>query len=432
MEKIVMMRILSDYAIHKKNNSNYRLNTFIHFILWVSLVIVISKNILWPVLNTVNQSAFWYNGNDIVVPDFPWIFNFTKTFWLGSLPQDVSIYSVENHLHGTIAWLGTEVNQSLSFGYSPTMLFLLAPLTIFSHAVAFCIFNVFSLLAFWWQTRPVRCRFGVGMLALMSPVAMLCFHMGQTALLTGAGLLFLAERSRKGFERVVSIQSALCAGVLWSLTAKPPLALTAVVVLLALRQWQPVLLAALLVLATTLAISPYLGPGWITDYLNLISNYDRVQSDPAFMSGFATAHMANLRGVLSVDFNLLDNVASRVSSATWMIVLLGFAVAGHRLRLTVGGFWSIGLLLYLLFCPHVSSTEVLQVVLLLPFCIPAKESILLNWKELVLLFAIPLLPFVSPLVLDNRMILFCSLLCTLGFVMFITRENEFNPKVKAS
>jgi hypothetical protein len=410
----------------------YRMSVAVHCIVWGFLVLVICKIILLPALNTAVHFGITYEKGITTIVDFASTFNFTKAFWLEQRTSGISAYSVANHLRVTSDWLGQASVYSLSFGYSPTMLWLLAPLIPFSHATAFCIFNSVGLLAVWWQTQPKRCRFGLGVLAFLSPLATACFQVGQNALLTGAGLLFLFERSRTGFERIISRQTVLASLVLWALTAKPPLALTAVAVLLALRQWQPVLLAALFALPTTLAITPRLGPGWVSDYLLILSTHNRVQADPAFAFSHIPWHMANLRGVLSVDFNLPDDVASRISAFIWGAALAGLVAAGPRLRLTVGGFWSVGVVLYLLFCPHVSSMEVLQVVLLIPFCIQVNSK-RLEWKELVLLFIVPLLPFISPLLLDNRVILFSGLLFILWFVtvQFRYGQSESNQgKIK--
>ena len=396
--------------------TGYRVSTVAHCLLWVLLVIEVTRKVLIPALASEAPFGIWHVNGAYVFCDFPSIFNFTKAFWLGNRPENISAYSVANHLQVTSAWAGRAVSRSLSFGYSPTMLLILAPFVYFSHAIAFCIFNSAGLLAIWWQTQPIRCRFGLGLLAILSPLAMGCFQQGQTAFLTGAGLLFLFERSRIGFTKIMSKQTLLACIVLWALSAKPPLALTAVAVLLGLRQWRPVLLAGLLALATTLTLSPFLGQGWLTDYLHLIDTYNRIKADPAFAFCFYPEHMANLRGILSVDFRLSDDVASHISSTIWLASLASLAVTSRRLHLTTGGIWGIGILLYLLFCPHVSSFEVLQVLLLLPFCIPAKKGHL-NWQELVLLFIIPLLPFTSPVNTDNRIFLFTMLLFLLLFVL---------------
>lgn len=418
-----MMRHLDNNGSTAERLAGYRLSNVAHSLLWGVLVLLVCRQVLLPALASKAPFGIWHVNGVTILCDFPSMFNFTKAFWLEQRPSGMSAYSVANHLRVTSAWGGEELRHSLSFGYAPTMLWLLAPMAHLSHATAFCAFNGAGMLAVWWETRPVRCRFGVGLLAFLSPLAMACFQQGQTALLTGAGLLFLFERSRNGFDRFASWQTAVTGLVLWALTAKPPLALTAGVVLLALRQWRPVLLAALLALATTLAISPLLGTGWVSDYLHLITTHNRLQADPAFAFSHFPQHMANLRGVLSVDVNLADDIASRIPSLIWLGTLAGLVALGPRLRLTVGGCWSVGVLLYLLFCPHVSSFEVLQVVLLLPFCVPAKGRNL-DRKELVLLFMVPLLPFLSPVQLGNRLILFSGLLVLLGFIFTLWRDKS--------
>jgi hypothetical protein len=131
--------------------------------------------------------------------------------------------------------------------------------------------------------------------------------------------------------------------------------------------------------------------------------------------------MANLRGVLSVDAGLPDNIASMIASGVWIAVIGIFAAVGPRSRLRDGEYWSIGVLLYLLLCPHVSSTEELQTALLIPFCIsPVKSR--LNWQELLVLFSVPLLAFVSPAVgpffYDDRLALFVGKILLILFLVF--------------
>lgn len=415
------MRFLSNKLEEKHYPAGYRLSVVAHSIIWGLLALLVCIKVLLPALKIPEHFGIWIESGNIYIVDGPSFFNFAKAFWLEPRASGISAYSVSNHLNVTSAWLGKESRHSLSFGYSPTMLWILAPLIYYSHAIAFCIFNSIGLLTIWWQTRPVRCRFGLGLLVFLSPLAFGCFQQGQTALLTGAGLLFLAERSRANFAKMVMWQTLIASLVLWALTAKPPLALTAGVVLLGLRQWRPVLLAILFTLMTTLAISPNLGQGWITDYLHLLTTHNRLLADPVFAFSHAPAHMANLRGILSVDLNLPDDFASRFSLFIWLGALFGLVVSGPRLRLGTGEFWSVGVLLYLLFCPHVSSYEVLQIGLLLPFCIPATIK-KLHLKHLVLLFIVSLLPFVSPVQTDNRLILFSGMLFLLGNILIQWQE----------
>ena len=347
---------------------------------------------------------------------------------------------MENHLKVTSDWAGIRLDNAHPFGYSPTMLWVLAPLIYFSHIMAFCIFNIAGLFSVWWTTHPARCRLGVGLLAFFSPLALSCFILGQTALLTGAGLLFIAEKTREG-NRADGWRIPILAGIaLWALTAKPPFALTAGAVLVGLRQWRPLFVAVILTVFSTLAITPLLGPNWIHDYLHIIGSFDRISADSAFAWTHHPSQMANLRGILSIDFGVADDVASRISNIMWFIALLCIAAVGNRPRFTEGVIWPVGILSYLLLCSHVSFTEELQLVLLLPLCVRLQNK--LSWQELVLLVIIPLLPFASPaigLFAGNRMAIFsCQNLPGCIYRRFDEASDDdceshtFNAKLKST
>jgi hypothetical protein len=124
---------------------------------------------------------------------------------------------VKNHLKVTSGWAGGPVPYSLHFGYSPTMLWVLAPLVPFSHATAYLLFNIAGLFAIFWMTRPGLRRLGIGLVMFFSPVALFCFYLGQTAFLSGAALLLLALKtsdSRKEGWR----DTAVTGIVLWAIT----------------------------------------------------------------------------------------------------------------------------------------------------------------------------------------------------------------------
>lgn len=387
-------------------------------LLWAVLTLWISKEAVLPDARTVSTYGIWLTPDgpgsssmNLTIVDFPSHFNFVKKAWFNQTTVDsgASIYSLENHLKVTSEWAGTRLNFALPFGYSPTMLWVLAPFIHFSHVITLFFFNIAGLLSVWWTTHPVRSRLGVGLLAFFSPLAQTCFSLGQTALLSGAGLLFIAERTREE-NRSDSWRVPILAGIaLWALTSKPPFALTAGAVLVGLRQWRPLMVAVTLTLFSTFAIFPVLGTNWIHDYLQMIGSYDLINAGSSYAWSLVPSHMANLRGILSIDFGVADDVASRFSNSMWFIALLCIAVVGNRSRLSEGAIWSLGILSYLLFCSHVSSTEELQLVLLVPLCVRPQNR--LSWQELVLLVMIPLFPFASPaigLFAGNRMVLFIA------------------------
>jgi hypothetical protein len=409
-----------------------RLSIIIHMLLWATLTLWVSKEILLPGARICSTFGITLTPNEpgssswnLTIIDFPYIFNFVKKAWFGqtTVSSGASVYSLENHLKVTSDWAGMRLNKALPFGYSPTMLWVLAPLIYFPHIIALCLFNIAGLFSVWWTTHPARCRLGVGLLAFFSPLAQACFSLGQTALLTGAGLLFIAEKTRE-VNRADGWHIPILAGIaLWALTAKPPFALTAVAVLVGLRQWRPLLVAGILTLISTLAISPVLGANWFHDYLKMIGSYDLINAGSTYAWSLFPSHMANLRGILSVDFGVADDVASRISNSMWFIALLCIAAVGNRSKLPEGAIWSLGILSYLLFCPHVTSTEELQIVLLLPLCVRPQHR--LAWQEFVLLVMIPLLPFASPaigLFAGNRMVLFIAKISLVLFIVSSMRR----------
>jgi hypothetical protein len=367
----------------------------------------------------------------LTIIDFASNLNFVKKTWLGqtTVNSGSSVYSLKNHLKVTSDWAGMKLNYSLLFGYSPTMLWVLAPLVLFSHTTSYFIFNIVGLFSIWWQTHPFRCRRGVGLLAFFSLLSLACFQLGQNALITGAGLLFIAEKTR-GENCDDGWRNDIFVGiVLWALTAKPPIALIAIAVLFGFRKWRPLLVAGMLTILSTLAITPLLGTNWVNDYVHMITSYDKISAGVAFGWSFNPSHMANLLGVLSVDFGVAENIASRICGIMWFIALLCIVAMGNRPRFSEGAIWSLSILSYLLFCPHVSSTEELQLVLILPLCVRPENK--LSWQELVLLGIVPLLPFTSPaigLFAGNRMVLFIAKIFIVIFIAVTMKRSTRIPE----
>ena len=398
-----------------------------HLLLWVFLAY---STIGWmlPLLKYGSTFGFYQSpdgGRRIVkIVDFPFHFNFVKMAWQRrtTVPLGSSIYSVENHLLVTFEWAHKkEIYGSLHFGYSPTMLWVLAPLLPFSHAMAYFLFNSAGLLAIFWMTRPSRSRWGLGLAPFYSSIAKGCFILGQTALVTGAGLLFVAEKSGEK-SRATWRGAAIPGAALWALSAKPPIALTAAAVLVGLREWRTLIVAGGMTIVSTLAITPLLGPHWVRDYLRLLQSYDLVHASPLFSWAIRPEYMANLRAILNVDAGLPDNIASSASALVWFLTLAYTAIAGLRSRATGAALWAMGIFSYLLFCPHVTPTEELQVVVIFALCVTARGGFSL--RQILLLVTLPLLPFLasqSSLAAGMRFPLFSIQL--LLFLLFATERR---------
>jgi hypothetical protein len=412
-------------AMRRSTNQTFSANAvFIaHFILWILL----SVQIIHALVPLVESPSFGISlfrtdrGLLLKVNDFPSHFNFAQTAWLRgtTVSAGASIYSAKNHLKVTSSVAGQQVSNALPFGYSPTMLWVLAPLVPFPSATAFLLFDVAGLFAIFWMTSPSRCRWGIGLLAFFSNLAGFCLALGQTALATGAGLAFVAGQPRSAGNGQNLREQLLRGVVLWALTAKPPIALSAAAVLIGLRQWRMLIVAGMLSIFSTLLIAPLLGSHWLADYLHLIGSYNRIDADPVFAFSFNPTSMASLRAILTVDIGLRDNLASHISAGVWLIALGYIVIMGLRSRLPAAALWSLSILSYLLFCPHVVATEELQVVIIFALCIPLTGK--LRTQELFLLVILPLLVFVSPVskyFWEMRLPLFLSQLFLFFFFAF--------------
>jgi hypothetical protein len=343
--------------MNKKNSTGYpkvwktqsNAVSAVHLILWVVLAFEIVRYLI-PVVGNPSFGIFFQpekNGQVLRIRDFPFDFNFVQKAWRRetTVSSGASIYSLKNHLKVTSDWAGTEVPGSLQFGYSPTMLWVLAPLVPFSGATAYLIFNIAGLFATFWMTRPSRCRWGIGLLPFFSGAARYCFVLGQTALATGAGLLFIAGQPLGSGNRQGWRDHLTGGAVLWALTAKPPIALSAAAVLIGLRQWRMLLAAGLLSVVSTLTLWPLLGPHWLTDYMHLFGTYNTTDAGPAFVMAVVPSVMASLRSILSVDIGLRDDISSLISLIVWLSALGYITLAGLQLRLPAAALWAMSICL---------------------------------------------------------------------------------------
>jgi hypothetical protein len=323
--------------------------------------------------------------------DFAAHLTFAKAFWSGNAGYDVA-----SHLRITSERFHRPVEHALPFGYSPTMLWVLGPLCLLPAAWAYTVWTLFGVAAIWWMTLPERSLWMAA--ALFSPVAFTCFKLGQTAFLTATGMLFLMIRdlhfqspNRLSRPPTSDWPEAI---VLWALTAKPPLALTAGAVMLCGRRWRPLALALGLSLLSTALLTPGLGMHWIAEYVHLITHYDLETANPAYTWSLAPKTMGNLRALLHITLGVGDDAASRWSNGLWLLTLAGVTVASLWRKLPAQASWGFAVLAYLLLCAHVTSTEELHLVLLIALVAQADQRVpsTVRWGTVGLVLAVLYLP----------------------------------------
>lgn len=332
----------------------------LHSAVIVLLLLLVVVRLLLPALRDDNFGIVSDADRGGWSSDFAAILTFAQAFWHGEAG-----YDIESYLRVTSARVGRPVEHALPFPYSPTMLWILGPFCVPPAAWSYVLWSLLSIAAVWWMTRPPQSIWLIA--AFFTPVTFSCFKLGQTALLTTAGLLFLMRCDLHGRLTSRSLKGSewLDAMVLWALTAKPPVALTAAAALVIGRRWRALAFAAGLTILSTALLTPLLGTHWVQGYLYLVTHYDLDTADPVYVWSLAPQTMGNLRALLHVTLGIADSIANSISSGLWLFALAGIVVAGLRGALTLGASWALAVLAYLLFCPHVTSTEELQLALVL-------------------------------------------------------------------
>src|SRR5262249_19802907 len=118
--------------------------------------------------------------------------------------------------------------------------------------------------------------------AFVSPVALGCWGLGQTAVLTTAAILALMAWDAAA-SRVGASELPIAATVVRrALTAQAPLAFAAATALLAGRRYRTVVTAIALTVISTALLLSRLGVSGITSYVDLLTHYDVDTAAPAF------------------------------------------------------------------------------------------------------------------------------------------------------
>lgn len=333
------------------------------------------------------------NASGIVrIQDFASHLTFAKSYWQGQ-----GDYSPAGHLRMTSDWAGQPIEHALPFGYSPTMLAVLAPICPLPLQAAYVVWTMLGVAVIGWMLWKVNTApsanvhdiralgdsvestgFGgwlrfvwmaAAAIVLVGPLGFKCLAHGQTAVFTTAAIFYLAwlspdAGSNQTAARGASWRSDLfVAVVLWLLTAKPPLAITGGFGLLACRRFRAIGIALVITGVSTFLLGQRFAGGWIEDYLALFGSYNLSEIDSAYAWSIHPEQMANLRGLLHTTLGVSDAVACKVSSGMWLVALVAIVGARWLGKIRVAQVWSLVVLAYLLYCPHVSFTELTHLVI---------------------------------------------------------------------
>jgi hypothetical protein len=317
------------------------------------------------------------DGQKWVFQDFTSHFNVVRQIWRQVTPRP---YPPEGQRALYSAWLGETPPAGLIYGYSPTLLLLLAPLLSLSSFTAYLAYGLANAIAAgllvygligprsrqqpWQWVAVLLCFFSVAFFSV--------FQFGQTVVLTTAALgaiwALLYDPSTQQWRASRWRGDLALSLLLWALSAKPNIAIFSGVLLVAAFRWRALALTACWCVLTTLVTAPYLGgwPVWWQDYLRLLSLYH----DPAVQTSFLSwssdpDNFTNFLQVLTHFNSWPYPLQSRFSSSLWLaglILLLGTQVLRTKPRPVL--FFQINLLLALIFNPNLLHTEDFLLVLL--------------------------------------------------------------------
>jgi hypothetical protein len=311
------------------------------------------------------------------VQDFAYVFNYAR--WAAARPGR-SPYGLAEHRAFLTAWLGPHVRSALCFAYGPTMVLVLAPLFVLTTRWAWLAWNVVGAASTSGAVARLAAGDAIGRwwgrAAVTGTTAFLCLVHGQTAL-AAVGCFVGAVESRD----TRTLRAVTC---LVLLTAKPPLALIAAVALVVSGGAATVAIAAAVAALVLLSAVLWWTPTTLADYATLVAHYNLVDADELVRAGFVPWSMTNLRS-MCLRLGLDDAQAFRASGAAFAIALaLPIAAVGwRRSRLSHELAASFAVLAYLLFSPHLSTTE--DVLLVVPLLLVLRAGRASRWQRVCLI-----------------------------------------------
>jgi hypothetical protein len=292
--------------------------------------------------------------------DFSSHFQFSRHLWLNDLTHP---YTVAGHNAMMSAWIGRPIEGALPYGYTPTFALVLLPLLPLPPVTAYGLWVLLPALMMcfliWkWagaSDPALRLWAVLFLVAGFSATFIRSAQLGQTAIWSALMLLALFFRKKNPARPLPS--DLLTGFLLFLLSAKPPLAVTASLALWWSGERRPIGYALGLTALWIALVTLWLGVGWIPDYVTLLSHYNLNDAPSALATSLEPNRMSNLRNFLYGFNDWNDSLCARVSGLAWLLGCAFGAVLFWKKRLAVPTALALSLAIYEAFCPHLTYTE---------------------------------------------------------------------------
>ena len=192
----------------------------------------------------------------------------------------------------------------------------------------------------------------------LTPTALAGFWLGRyRRCLASAAFIYLGRASLlKPPSRGNLVLMTL---VLWALTARPQLAITAGVALLAIRQWRTRAAGIFADGGDDRSGDASAGTTLVLGLPIIARPLRSGDRTPAYQWALVPSYMNNLRAVLTMACGVRDDWSCKISMAAWLVSLALVLMSAWHRRLPTALVWGTCILLQLLLCPHVNSYELI-------------------------------------------------------------------------
>jgi hypothetical protein len=232
------------------------------------------------------------NGKTFV-QDFAWQMIFFRGIRDHDLARPYTMADQENYIRQVLPTAA----GGMTHAYSPVAFLLALPLIATPGQGAFLIYTILcglgiiALFHFWLLPRASSApQLGALSVCVFSLCLVFGILVGQSAILTTTllGALWAVLQTRR---QATWGSDLLLAILFWALCLKPSVTILPAMLLLGARAWRPLIMSALLLLATWTAVCGHYG-GWLTglrDYDHFLNHYNNAEMSPFLRRGDETA-----------------------------------------------------------------------------------------------------------------------------------------------